>query len=66
MQTLGATEKTYREQWMIRIDDERESQGILSAQLDPKISFSFFYGISTFLDYLMPKPSLEKNSSDTI
>ena len=27
---------------------------------------SFFNGISTFMGYLMPKPSLKKNSSDAI
>ena len=28
--------------------------------------FSFFNAMSTFVDYLMPKPSQQKNSSDTI
>ena len=28
--------------------------------------FSLFNGISTFVGYLMPKPSFKKNSSDTI
>ena len=29
-------------------------------------SFTLFHGISTFVGYLMPNPSLKKNCSDTI
>ena len=30
------------------------------------VGFLVFNGISTFVDYLMPKSSLQKDSSDTI
>ena len=30
------------------------------------LSLIFLNDISTFVDYLVPKPSLEKNSADTI
>ena len=31
-----------------------------------RVWVSLFNGISTFVDYLMPKPYFEKNSSDAI
>ena len=39
---------------------------ILIYKPTPIFYFDLFNGISTYLGYLMPNPSLEKNSSGTI